>query len=367
MKITADSIRGRSGWTLDNDRLSVVLLAGGGHIAGLRLHSKPTVNPLWAPIWKGMEPWAFRPADRARYESALLAAIRGHNLCLGYFGGASPDEEKAGLGGHGEAPVLRWRLLRKRVQRSGLCLAYGCELPVAQMRIRRTVSLRRGSNIVNVEEQVESLARRDLPYTMCEHVTFGPPFLEKGCTVFDMPATRGHTFPRPFGRPQRLKTDAAFTWPRGPAADGGTVDLRRLDGARPRNSDFSTQLIAPGRETAWFSAVNPKLGLLVAYVWRRADFPWVGNWEENHARRIGPWAGRSLTRGMEFANTPFPVSLRESVDRGRFHATPTFAWLPARGRVTIAYRIVVQEVPVGCRGVRDIQPKGAGFEIALLV
>ena len=367
MKITSGMSAGRRTWELDNGALQVTLMAGGGHIAGLHLHALPGLNPLWQPVWKTIDPWRYRAGDSRRYESKLLAAIAGHNLCLGAFGGPSPDEARAGLGGHGEAPVVRWRVLRRRVSRAGLQVPLGCVLPIAQMAVRRTVTMRRGSTVVQVREEVTSLARRDLPFTMCEHVTFGPPFIEKGCTVFDMPATQGHTFPGPFGKPQRLRTDTAFRWPQGPGARGGTVNLRTLDGNVRRSSDFSTQLINPTRAVAWFSALNPRRGLLVAYVWRREDFPWVGNWEENYARLAKPWDGRSLTRGMEFANTPFPVSLRAAVSMGRFQGLPTYRWLPARGRCSLRYSILVQQVPLGCRGVADIRPQGRGFALDLVV
>jgi hypothetical protein len=105
---------------------------------------------------------------------------------------------------------------------------------------------------------------------------------------------------------------------------------------------------------------------LVAYVWRRADYPWVGNWEENYGRREKPWAGRSLTRGMEFANTPFPIGLRRAVDMGSFQGERTFRWLPARGRVEFVYDILMQWVPVKTRGVADIRRSGNGFEIKLI-
>lgn len=346
--------RNRPGWALDNDHLRLVLLDGGGHLASLALATHGKTNPLWAPPWTPIEPTAFRPRDKARHGSQLLAAIAGHNLCLGCFGGPSPEEAAAGgPGGHGEAPVVRWRATRRRVTARGLEFQFGCEMPIAQLRCVRTVEMAKGAAFIRVRDVVENVSRRDLPYTMCQHVTFGPPFLEPGVTLFDASATRGHTFPDRFSGRQRLKADTAFTWPEGPGARGGTVDLRTL-GKRP-SSDFSTQLMDPRRELAWFSAVNPRLGLLVAYAWNRADYPWLGNWEEHHARPEAPWNGKTLSRGMEFTNTPFPEGLRKAVDRGRFQGERTFRWVPARGRVTSEFVILMTAVEAGTRGVRDLR------------
>ncbi|MDD5678272.1 MAG: hypothetical protein PHW60_09840 [Kiritimatiellae bacterium] len=364
MQIIAACRYGRQGWELSNDKLALFLMAGGGHIAGLRVKGRPSVNPYWIPIWKSIEPGAYRPEDARRYGGKLLACIAGHNLCLGAFGDPSPDEARYGLGCHGEAPVTRWRVLKRKVAARRLVFQYGCSLPIAQMRMVRTVTLEAGSAIVRIHEVVENLARRDVPFTMCQHVTFGPPFVEPGLTIFDASATKGHTFPGQFGRRQRMKPDTSFSWPCGPGVKGN-VDLRFV-GQAPY-SDFSANLMNPKQEHGWFSALNPRLGLMVAYVWRRADFPWLGIWEQNRERKAAPWNGKSLTRGMEFSNSPFPMGLRNAVDRGSFQGQPTYRWLAARVKVTYDYAIIACPVEAACKGVAAIAPQGKMFGVDLVV
>jgi hypothetical protein len=371
MEIIAASMHGRTGWKLDNGALALFVMAGGGHIADLKLKGKATVNPFWVPKWKTMEPWNYRRSDERKYGVKLLAGISGHNVCLGSFGDPSPEEARAGLGCHGEAPIARWRCLKKSVTARRLIFSYGCELPMVRMRLERILTMDKGSFIVRIRERVANLARCDVPFTMCQHVTFAAPFIEPEVTVFDMSATKGRTFPGVFGNPQRLKSDAAFTWPAGPGIKG-RVDLRTM--GRGRNSDFYANLMHASscginrkRDYAWFSAVNPKQGLMVAYAWRRSDFPWLGVWEENRARESLPWDGKELTRGMEFANTPFPVGLRKAVDMGTFQGQPTFRWLPALGDVTSEYSLLAVPVDSGCRGVADIAPTQSGFRVDLIV
>ena len=357
---------GRQAWEIDNDVLKLVMLRGGGHIASLTHVVKPSINPLWKPVWKTRDPWRYTPAMSKDYQSRLLSSICGHNLCLGWFGGPSPDEAKLGLQCHGEASVVRWNLVRRKTGRDSVSMTCGCELPVAQMDFTRTLSTDRYSNMIHVKEEIRSTARRDLPFTMSQHVTFSPPFLKKGVTVFDMPATKCHTYPESFEKAARLKTNTAFAWPKGPGVKGEKVDMRMISAKYRVSSDFSTQLMDPGRRDGWFSVLNPEAGLLVAYVWSREDFPWVGNWEENYGRKAKPWGGKSLTRGMEFANTPFPMSLRKQVDLNKFHGLPTYRWLPAKGKIAVEYDIVMAPVIGRARGVADIRRDGMGLDIALV-
>ncbi len=364
MKIVSKSMHGRQGWELSNDKISLFLMAGGGNIAGLQVQGRKTANPYWIPIWKSIEPGAYRPQDAKRYGAKLLACIAGHSLCLGAFGDPSPEEAKCGLGCHGEAPVTHWKVLKRKVSARRLIFQYGCVLPIAQMRFTRTVTLDAGSSIIRVREVVMNLARRDVPFTMCQHVSFGPPFVQPEETIFDMSATKGETFPGTFGRIQRLKPGASFNWPFGPGVKN-KVDLRFM--GRQVYGDFTANLMDPKQTHAWFSALNPSLGLMIAYVWRRADFPWVGIWEENRGRKALPWNGKTLARGMEFSNTPFPEGLRMAVDRGRFQGQPTYRWLTARGQVSYDYAILACPVENSCKGVAAITPSGKTFGVDLVV
>ncbi len=356
----------RSVWTLDNGCITLGMMAGGGHICTLQHKEVPGLNPLWAPRWRQIEPWQYTKRNAAQFgNSRLLACIAGHNLCLAGFGEPSDEEQRAGLDCHYEAPVARWHLLSHHVGPQAAGFTTLTVLPVAQVCLARTISTRRGSAVLHVKETLANLARHDRPFTMCQHVSFGAPFLEKGVTLFDMPATKGHTFPGEFGRVPRLKKDTAFAWPNASGVKG-MVDLRTIAKQQRVSSDFTTQLMNPRQEYAWFSAMHPRRGLLLAYVWRRADYPWLGNWEENFCRTQLPWAGKELVRGMEFANTPFPTSVRNAVDRGTFQGQRTYRWLPASGTLTFEYWIVLQPVASDCRGVRTITMDGTTPVVTLL-
>jgi hypothetical protein len=327
--------RGRRAVKLENDLIRVTVLKEGGHIAEV-LDKATGVNPLWTPPWPSIEPstydYARHPAYGGGVDASLLAGIMGHNLCLDIFGGPSDAEAKAGLPVHGEASLVRYD-----VEQTGHTLVTRAQLPLTNLRVERRIHL--VNRAVRVEESVENLSGVDRPIGWTEHVTLGPPFLEKGVTEFRASATRSKVFEQPFGSADYLVPGAEFVWPHAPQPDGGSADLRRSSGAAA-SSAYTAHLMDPARETAFFVAFSPALRLAFGYVWRRADFPWMGIWEENASRAQPPWGGKTLARGMEFGASPFPETRREMIERGRLFDVPAYRWVPAASRVTVEYAIV---------------------------
>jgi hypothetical protein len=328
---------GRRAASIENDRLRVTVLEGGGHIAEI-LDKTTGVNPLWTPSWRSLEPPDFDHDTHPGYgdgpaESRLLSAIMGHNLCLDIFGGPSPEEEAAGLSAHGEGSTAIYRIAD-----DGSSLVMHAELPIAQLRVERRISL--GVHAVRIRETVENTAGIDRPTGWTQHVTMGPPFLERGVTEFRASVTRSKTFEGAFGSADYLRAGTEFDWPMAPAAGGGVVDLRRMSAAHA-SSGYTAHLVDLSATHAWFIAFSPTHQLVFAYVWNRRDFPWLGMWEENSSRTAPPWNGVGLTRGMEFGVSPFPETRRQMVDRHRLFDVPTYRWLPALGRATVEYYALV--------------------------
>ncbi len=335
------TFRNRRARSIENADLRVTVLEGGGHIAEV-LDKNTGVNPLWIPSWPSIEPSAYTATGDHVYgasvESQLLAGIMGHNLCLDIFGGPSPQEEAAGLQPHGEASIAAYDLTGTETTIGAVA-----ELNESRLRVERQLELHGGN--VRVQEAVENLSATDRPVGWTQHVTLGPPFLEHGATEFRASATRSKVLESVFGSADYLVPAAEFTWPQAPAAEGAPVDLRVYT-ARPRSSAFTTHLMDPASGTAFFLAFSPRLRLAFGYVWRRADFPWMGIWEENRSRPHAPWNGETVTRGMEFGVSPFPESRRQMIDRGSLFNVPTYRWIPARTRVEVEYWIVSRRAEV---------------------
>ena len=330
--------RGRRAAVVENDALRVTALEEGGHIAEI-FDKRSGVNPLWTPPWPSIEPSSYSRARHPEYgdgsDARLLAGIMGHNLCADIFGGPSDAEAAAGLTPHGEASVVPYQL-----NVSGTTLTMAAGLPLAGLRVEREIVL--VDRAARIRESIENLTACDRPIGWTQHVTLGPPFLEKGLTEFRASATRSKVFERPFGVADEFAAGASFEWPLAPRADGGVADLRRFTDAHA-SSAYTAHLMNGLDEHAFFVAFSPARHLAFGYVWRREDFPWLGIWQENHSRTHTPWNGATLACGMEFGASPMPESRREMIDRGRLFDVPTFRWIPANSRVEVVYWAIARD------------------------
>lgn len=309
--------RGRRAHQIENAYLSAVVLAEGGHLACLT-HRATNVNPLWTPPWPSIEP--SEPSEPSTYdeaqhpeygggsESRLLAGIHGHNLCLDLFGAPSDAEAAAGANVHGEAGVLPWE-----ISSAGESLTAQVHLPQARLDFSRTLRLE--GDKLHFHEVLTNLAKEDRPIAWTQHVTLGPPFLEAGQTQFFAPTVREQDL---HGDPRQH------------------VNLERFTAAS-KASGYTAHLMNPAQENAYFLAWSPRHQLLLGYVWRVTDFPWLGTWEERRARTLPPWNGVTETRGMEFGVSPFPESRRAMIHRARLFGAPTYRWIGARERIEVSY------------------------------
>jgi len=313
------SYRGRRATCVENESIRVTVLHEGGHIAGI-LDKQTNVNPLWTPPWDSIEPSTYDPRRHPEYgadsESKLLSGIMGHNLCMDIFGVPSPEEAAAGLTVHGEASVAAYA-----VAATGAALTARASFPQSQLRLERRIRL--AGSVVEISETVENESATDRPIAWTEHVTLGPPFLEKGATQFRAPVTQSQVL------------------------EEGNGDLRLFTNV-PASGGYTAHLLDTVRAQAYFVAWSPSARLAFGYVWRRVDFPWLGIWEENYSRQAPPWNGRTLTRGMEFGASPMPEARRRMIERGSLFGVPAFRWIPARARVEVSYRAAMSRRAAAC-------------------
>ena len=364
------SWHGRQAYVLRNGVVQLTTLTGGGHIADFHLdqgRSEDRINPLWFPPWRTIEPYRYKQKKHPAYgsitEAKLLSGIAGHSICLDFFGPPSEEESRHGISEHGEAPSRRWRMsgIARGSTRVGLRLSV--TLPVAQLRLIRTIELRAKEPIAYFTESVRNDRPVDHLFHWVQHVTLGPSFLAPGSSTVAIPGTKSLTYPYGYDEGKALLiSNKRFRWPNAPLKSGSTIDLTSPFEKKGLGFVVSV-LLDKTRPLTFVAAVNRKLGLLIAYCFKRADFPWVAVWEENRALGALPWNGQTQARGLEFGTTPFPLTRREAFAMGKLFGEPTCTFVPARGKKIVRYFAFLSKLPETFGDVRDIEVMKSGIQV----
>jgi hypothetical protein len=332
---------GRPGILVANDKLELTILVQGGSLASLVLRDDPErLSPLWNPI---------RMAREADMKPPAGFSV-GHFVCVDGFGPVSPEEQAVGMPGHGEAHTLPWEVQASGRQGAAASVTFRVELPLVQEVFTRAIRMIDGENVVYVESELENLLAFDRPVCWAEHATIGSPFLEPVKTVVDMSAQRSKTRahpPRAGAMPRRLASFQDFAWPMAPAMDGSQVDLRSAP-ANPRSTDHTASLVDTDRELGFVTALHKEKGLLLGYVFRREEYPWVQNWE-NYPPTL------KMARGLEFSTQPFDVPRREVIQFHSMFGAPAYRWLPAKKKIRSRFLIFYTRVPEGFERVDDVK------------
>jgi hypothetical protein len=334
------TFRNRRVAEIENDELRLAVTQEGGHVAEI-LHKSSGINPLWVSEWPSIEPSEYSEQCYPEYgtgEAHLVSGMLGHILCLDLFGTPTQEESAAGIPVHGEAAVAPYEISGSP---NHLTLRTG--LPKAQLSFERTLRLA-PDGVVGFQETVENCSDTDRPIGWTQHVTLGAPLLERGKTQFLLSATRSKVYEAEFNNGLCMQQPAAeFEWPRCPKRDGGIDDLTTFT-SEAKSGGFTAHQMNPEEPHAYFVAWSPTLKLLIGYVWRREDFPWLSRWEENHLRTWAPWNGKGFALGMEFGVSPMVENRREMVERGKMFGAPTFRWIGARSRCEVKYAAFVRTV-----------------------
>ena len=331
--LTEQTFHGRPAWVLENGVLRVAVLKGGGHIAEVRQTTgdqRRDVNPMRVPHYPTIDPQTYDDArDNSRYGDDphrwLSSGYMGHLLCFPAYGPpSSPEEVAAGLGNHGEAPIVAWRKI-SGTDGDVVTLRYGAELGKTQYRVERTLTMGRMLPWVRVEESVENLLPFDRPIQWMQHATFGPPFVEPGKSLLRISATRGHR--------------------NGELPAGESPHERLMPAATPGGS-YTALLMDSSRDYQFFALSHPDYPVTVGYLFPTSAHPWAADWQENQRMHQKPWDGKVIARGIEFGTSPYAEGLRKAVERGSLFSTPSFRWIGARQTLRTEFIIFLSEKQV---------------------
>ena len=343
----AGEFHGQPALVMANDKLELKVLPFGGALVSLTLKGDAEkMNPPWDSFRGDIE--AGKPIRKG--------GSVGHFVCLDGFGPVSREEGAAGLPGHGEAHTLPWVTQSSSKQGKVARLIQAVQLPRVHEVLTRTIEMVDGENVIYVRSRLKNLLAFDRPICWAEHGTIGSPFLERGVTVVDISRNRAMTRPhqdrRP--RPHRLPSGVEFEWPMSATLEGPRTDLR----AAPKESnslDHTTHLMT-GREHAFVTALHPQKRLLLGYVFKTSEFPWLQTWEHYPAKGM-------MARGLEFGTQAFDLSRRTVITQNKLFGELLYRWLPASSEIETTFLMFWARTPAGFAGVNEVELKAGKLYI----
>ena len=280
-------------------------------------------------------------------ERAKKPPWRGHFLCLDRWGDPSAAEREKGMPVHGEAARLSWRVLSNPTSAGGSIRAeMAVDLPLAGLAVKRSIALSQREAIFTVREEVTNTNRLGRIYTMVQHPTIAPPFLDE-TTVVDANGRKGFMTYRPMPNPE----EPAVSWPQA-LKDGEPVNVRFLSD----EDDPNVVSYTLDDEYGWYTAYNPARGLLLGYIWKSADYPWLIDWRSAEN-------GKPMARGLEFGTTALPHPFSVLVAKGRIFDRPLYEYLDAGETAVKSYAVFLLEIPADYRGIHDIAYDGGRLVI----
>ncbi|NEW84302.1 MAG: hypothetical protein GZ094_18315, partial [Mariniphaga sp.] len=114
------------------------------------------------------------------------------------------------------------------------------------------------------------------------------------------------------------------------------IDLTKSDYTK----DYVSTHIIEG-EIGWATAANPEKGLLIGYVWKTADYPWLHIWQ-------GVKNGKLWAKALEFGTTglgdTFSPEKRAALT---FHGRNNNLFIDAKSSVTKKYVCFLIRIPEG--------------------
>lgn len=330
---------------LENNISSVTVDLFGGAVTNFHLKANP-VNPLSFAFSKEQMPENNRNG----------APYQGHFLCLGRWGEPSAGEIKAGMPNHGQIANVLWTAEENNLPD---LLRMQAVAPLEGLQVERTIVLDKNNPMHAVKEVVKNINPLGRLYNMVQHPTLAKPFLDTDVIV-DCNASSGFD--------QALYKDAmnnVLQWPQVKDEQGNSFDFRNT--LTNYNAVFSF-VVKPNDKYGWITAYSPQHNILLGYMWKRNDYPWIHLWQHFENNQI-------QYRGIEFGTAGIHQPFHEILNIAtNLFGEKTFAYIDAGESVSKNYFSFIYNTEKDFTGVEDItivndtiqiKAKGNGADIIL--
>lgn len=265
--------------------------------------------------------------------------LRGHFLCLGRWGAPTEGEIKRGIPHNGEVNTQRWAVSKRSATSAKLSVM----APLDNYFVTREIETTSEGTSFRMTEEVENKGNTARLFNLVQHPTIGPPFLNKN-TRIDCNADHGFDQRTAYNK----LDEEGIRWPMAKLQEGLT-DLRKVS---HEHSYVTTHLISEEAPFGWISATSADQELLMGYLWRRVEYPWLNVWHYFTD-------GKPFAHGLEFGTTglgqPYQLLAGERVV---FRGKSQYEILDAGEKITKSFLSFIVKVPKDFQGVAHIAYEG---------
>jgi galactose mutarotase-like enzyme len=308
-RITDDSIyKGMRVLFIENDLLRVGVLLDKGADIFQFLHKPSDTDFLWRSPQGLKRPDRFE-ATRASAAGAFLDSYHGGWQEI-LPGGGPVDYRGAELGLHGEVTHLGWEyeILEDTPECVSVKLLVECIR--TPFRLTRTMTLRLGTPILFVDEELTNMSPETQDFMWGHHPAFGAPFLKNGLRLF-IPAGRAQVHTPKFSASGILEPGLEFDWPV-TSLGQGELDLSCVPGT---DAGFAELLYLKDLSAGWYAILDPDKRIGIGLSWPKEIFPYLWFWLVYGKAPGYPWRDRTYCIALE-PWPSIPNDLNQAIQQG---------------------------------------------------
>lgn len=314
----------------NNSKATMTMDMRGGSFTNFEIKARP-VNPF---SWVIPANWMPKQnTDKSNY------VFKGHFLCTGRWGAPSEAEQAAGVPFNGEVTTELWEIAQPKKQGKGFREAVAvCDLPLEQMTVTRKLAFSDTGSFFWITETFKNETAMGRLTNFTQHATIAPPFLTPDVLI-DCNAGLG------FDQKTALNDlrQKAFRWPYGKLNDGRRIDLR-LTSDTITTDYVVSHIFDEETKYGWVTATNAQKGLLMGFLFKTAEYPWINLWHHNDKA--------TTVFGLEFSTTGFGKDYGMMIkENTRFFGEMPFVWLDAKQQTTKSYCCFMTTIPNDFTGV----------------
>jgi len=310
---------------LRNDSVTLSISRFGGAIVGFVFNDQQ-LNPL---------DWKVLPKDMPE-NNKKGAPFQGHFLCVGRWGSPTESEKLAGIPHNGEPANNWWKSHQDTIFGP---VTMQTEAPLEQWKVERSIQLSSNEACFEVQETLTNQLNTGRFTAIVQHATLGGAFLDESVIV-NSNARAG------FNQAliSRSLTGFEYQWPMAYSDSlKNTIDLTKSTNP---NGYVSTHVIDD--EPGWATAANPGKGLLIGYIWKTEEYPWLHIWH-------GIKDGKLWAKGLEFGTTGLGDTFSSEMRAAKtFHGRNNNLFIDVKSSVTKKYVCFLMRIPENFSGVNSI-------------